>query len=172
MVQILSLFHSVLVEEVFGRWKNRFRFLLRPSHARHKLTEWAIYASMILRKCFYFYKDDGIPLQISTSSAWQVFFAKYQAELCPSCKRRGAAHCLHQAAINRNGQKLQKRLSGLPSAVRDVLCAELWRQLEVNTDELFAADTGLAEADGVNLTLMQARAQLHREGMRSSDVFG
>ena len=36
------------VEETFGRWKNRFRFLINPCDTEHELTSRMIYASMIL----------------------------------------------------------------------------------------------------------------------------
>eukprot|EP00965_Chrysotila_dentata_P181300 5984476-Pleurochrysis_carterae.AAC.1 len=47
-----DFFHSStcfnVVEEVFGLWKNRFRFLLRATYNRHKLTSLLIYTTTIL----------------------------------------------------------------------------------------------------------------------------
>ena len=45
------------VEETFGRWKNRWRFLLRPCDTKHELTSRMIYASMVLHNFLTRHKD-------------------------------------------------------------------------------------------------------------------
>eukprot|EP00965_Chrysotila_dentata_P160576 5301140-Pleurochrysis_carterae.AAC.1 len=98
-------------------------------------------------------------MNLSTSNAWAFFLLRYKAELCPSCKRMGLGHCIHQAA-NRNGKLLQQRLCGPPSQVRDHLRNYLWGRLCVDEDLAFSAvDAAMAEAEGVDMKqVMQMRA--------------
>ena len=121
------------VEEVFGRWKNRFRFLMHPCGMSHRNTNLMIYASMVLHNMITIEtrRDDLLPAQRGRSTAqlhttgstpaaaveefltefsgsdgaWQDFYAACESERCPMCAARGAHHCIHMAG-NRNGAAL------------------------------------------------------------------
>ena len=115
------------VEETFGRWKNKWRFLMNPINCDHTLTSKLIYTSAILHNyCTVCARDDDHEFFTHSSQvAWGKFLGKYQAELCPSCRRRGARHCVHQA-MYRNGAATTAGARRAPSLVREGLCAELW----------------------------------------------
>ena len=114
------------VEEVFGRWKNRWRFLLDPSQVDHKLTSQMIYASAVLHNfctvhaCY----DQDLDTCMS-GGAWKKFFTSDKIDLCPTCNRRGLDFCIHQQAY-RNGHMQQAASRRAPSEVRDQLCQKLW----------------------------------------------
>ena len=58
------------VEETFGRWKNRFRFLLYRLDCSHRHAPRLIYASMVLHNFLTIHKDDSVDyvhISISTS---------------------------------------------------------------------------------------------------------
>ena len=78
------------VEETFGRWKNRWRFLLDPSRVDHKLTTQMIYASAVLHNfCTAHPRDQTADLPPEMSDkAWQTFYREYDAHVCPTCRRR------------------------------------------------------------------------------------
>jgi hypothetical protein len=89
------------VEETFGRWKNRFRFLLKQSDYDHKTLTRMVYASMILHNACTIHKDDAVDFDVGADEEWQTFFKEFESHRCPSCKARGAAHCPHDT-MNRN----------------------------------------------------------------------
>ena len=102
------------VEEVFGRWKNRFRFLLHPCGMNHKNTNLMIFASMILYNMITIEtrRDELLPHQAGRSTAQlhttqqapeatveefqteftgsdtarQTFYTACESERCPSCR--------------------------------------------------------------------------------------
>ena len=118
------------VEQTFGIWKIHFRFLLSYMRgANHKLTTELIHASAILHNYFITHSGDVIDTNVDRNSpCWAEFFKTFKAALCPECKRRGAVHCVHQAAYrNGVGQTVAGRRA--PSAVRETMCEELYRTL-------------------------------------------
>lgn len=160
------------VEETFGRWKNRWRFLLRPIHTNHKLTTLMIYTSGILHNFCTANAKDTLPHLDDNTPVWSTFYKKYTAHRCFTCKQRGVAHCLHQAAF-RNGAAQTFRARSAPSVMRDDLRNMLWEKLTHG----MAMGTGtpmdnddvlLAQASGVNwknvqhtIGEMQERASGH-----------
>jgi hypothetical protein len=117
------------VEETFGRWKNRWRFLLDPCRVNHKLTSQMIYASAVLHNFCTVHADSDfkLPAQM-TDLKWQEYFHYYDATSCPTCKRRNAPHCVHQGAyrMGETGAVLRANARRAPSTVRNELCAKLW----------------------------------------------
>ena len=116
------------VEQTFGMWKSRFRFLLSPMHgANHKLTTKLIYASAILHNFLVVHSQDKIELDI-TAPCWTRFFETFKAHLCPTCKKEKKSHCVHQAEY-RNGVAQANAARKKPSEMRDVMCASLWSEV-------------------------------------------
>lgn len=97
------------VEEVFGRWKNRWRCLLRPTDLDHRMTSLEIYVTAILHNMLtveHRLEDrDGDEAEgfVGTDAGWQEFFEAFESERCPSCVRRQAAHCVHMARFRTAG---------------------------------------------------------------------
>ena len=118
------------VEQTFGMWKNRFRFLLHGMpEANHKLMTKMIYASTVLHN--FFLADPGDEFETAdplNDPCWKSFFEKHKAHMCPTCKREGKAHCIHQAAY-RQGAAQVKAAREAPSDLRDALCEKLWREV-------------------------------------------
>ena len=118
------------VEQTFGMWKNRFRFLLHGlPEANHKLMTKMIYASTVLHN--FLLADPGDECERAdplNDPGWKSFFEKHKAHMCPTCKRDGKAHCMHQAAY-RQGAAQAKAAREAPSDVRDALCAKLWEEV-------------------------------------------
>ena len=146
------------VEEVFGRWKNRFRFLLDPCHMGHSATNLMIFTSMVLHNFITIERrrEDHAGLSLASAMmtpdvdhhtltvfdgsdrAWIEFFSRFASEICPACAARNSYHCAHMAAHrNQHGYDgpasvhLQAHLRGFwrPSEMRDSPCDRLWRQL-------------------------------------------
>ena len=116
------------VEETFGRWKNRWRFLLDPSRVDHKLTSQMIYASAVLHNFCTVHPNAASAADLPADMAgqgWQNFFKAYKAHRCPTCKRRGLGHCTHQAGF-RCGHLCQAAARRAPSVVREELCNRMW----------------------------------------------
>ena len=114
------------VEQVFGMWKSRFRFLLYGMPGvNHRLFVKAVYASTILHNMFVVHSGDKVEYDIN-EQAWQKFFRTFEAHRCPTCVREGKGHCVHQAKF-RNGNAQQKGYRVAPSEMRDAMCAALWR---------------------------------------------
>jgi hypothetical protein len=118
------------VEQTFGIWKSRFRFLLHSLPGlTHKLFTQLIYASAILHNYLIATRDGSHFRDVDASDAhWSSFFTKYQAHMCPSCKRDNYSHCVHQAGY-RNGHAQAAQARKAPSKVRDELCAALWAEV-------------------------------------------
>jgi len=114
------------VEETFGRWKNRFRFLLRESHLSHKMTTQLIYVSMILHNMCTVRKDDSVTdFDGGTDAEWTAFFEKFAREACPACIRRKAAFCPH---VEKHVKKRLVHAKGsceMRNSIRDQLWADL-----------------------------------------------
>jgi hypothetical protein len=139
------------VEEVFGRWKNRFRFLLHTHDMKHKLFSQLVYSTMILHNICTMHKGNEITFNIGSDEEWQQYFKKYARDSCPSCTRANLAHCIH----TRHNRERHKggAVSGAPSKQRDELKEALWQSL---------AD-GEYNVDGETQVEMDRRAQ---EGVR------
>eukprot|EP00965_Chrysotila_dentata_P218488 6190605-Pleurochrysis_carterae.AAC.1 len=126
-----------VAEEVFGRWKNRFRFLLRATYNKHKLTSLLIYTSMILHNLCTVCRGNEVkgyePTHLA-SATWDKYCKEFTSEVCPGCTRRGAKHCIH-AAENRNGASTQEALRNADhGAYRAIMRDSLWRKFIANTE--------------------------------------
>lgn len=104
-------------------------------------------------------REGGPELSISDMSsdeAWQTFFDSFKATACPSCSRRGAAHCSHETR-NRNifggcvGRKCSK-----PSSQRDELRDLLWSRL-VSETEAWAQLDEAKNSLGLDIAKIRAR---------------
>ena len=97
------------VEEVFGRWKNRWRCLLRPSDLDHRMTSLQIYVTAILHNMLTVeHRLEGAGGEETegfqgTDAGWQEFFDAFASERCPSCVRRNSRHCVHMARFRSAG---------------------------------------------------------------------
>jgi hypothetical protein len=116
------------VEETFGRWKNRWRFLLRPCDTKHELTSRMIYASMVLHNFLTRHKDAATFDEADDAKTWTDFYRENKAMLCPSCARRQPQpkHCVH---VERNDKRASQRSWRKPSEQRDHLRDRMWREL-------------------------------------------
>ena len=115
------------VEETFGRWKNRFRFLLRETHMSHKNATRLIYVSMILHNLCTIRKDDAVDFKDGTDAEWLEFFETYASMSCPSCTRKGALHCPHVQKWKDSGDSIP--LSNNAAARRDAIKDHMWEEL-------------------------------------------
>lgn len=122
------------VEETFGRWKNRFRFLLRENHMSHKNATRLIYVSMILHNLCTIRKDDAVDFKDGTDAEWLEFFETYASMSCPSCTRKGAMHCPHVQKWKDSGDSIP--LSQNAAARRDAIKDQMWEQL-CNDDTMY-----------------------------------
>ena len=115
------------VEQTFGIWKSRFRFLLCYMRgANHALTTKLIYASAILHNLLIVHSGDKVGMDVDTNQpCWSRFFEEFKAERCPSCVRTKKAHCPHMAEW-RNGLAQAATARKKPSELREKWCADLW----------------------------------------------
>ena len=74
------------VEETFGRWKNRWRFLLRPCDTKHELTSRMIYASMALHNFLTRHKDAATFDEADDAKTWTDFYLAIPANAAPGPK--------------------------------------------------------------------------------------
>lgn len=122
------------VEQVFGMWKSRFRFLLNTMPgANHELFTKLIYASTILHNYLVTHAEDAVEIDTANVS-WAKFFETFKAHRCPDCTRARKLHCVHQATF-RNNNTVVARQRQRPSAVRDELCARMWGDVIHGGDE-------------------------------------
>lgn len=128
------------VEEVFGRWKNRFRFLLQACDLDHSRFTNIIYASLVLHNVCTIHKDNAVDFSSGGDEDWNNFFKQYARDMCPQCVRRNAMHCSHSAK-NRMAYPISAAngTKDLRFALRD----QLWKKLEDDTSN--AADVARAE---------------------------
>jgi hypothetical protein len=131
------------VEETFGRWKNRWRFLLHGlCGCEHALATWMIHISMILHN--FATKENVLAGRHHADYAtekdddtWSAFYTATKAILCPSCNRRSAKHCVHIrqfVRLTKNRARTRYYKDKAPCAVRDELRDELWRALDTPAD--------------------------------------
>ena len=117
------------VEQTFGIWKSRFRFLLDPLRVRHKLHVKLVYTSAILHNMLIVLgQDNGQVLTEDANVSWSQFFALHEKDRCPQCAREGKKHCIHQT-VHRNGGAQVSQARSVPSALRDEMCNKLWRDV-------------------------------------------
>lgn len=176
------------VEEVFGRWKNRFRFLIDPCHMNHAATNMMIYTSMILYNFITVERrreeHTGISIETAMTTrdeahhaltrfdgsdySWRTFYAQFASETCPACAARNSRHCTHMAAY-RNQHELdvartpmQARLRGAyrPSEMRDQICEQLWRRLTMSARQGFEDDLASSSGQPETSAAAEARAQM------------
>lgn len=119
------------VEQAFGIWKARFRFLLHSMPGvSHRVMTKMIYASAVLHNFLLSDrgKEEGDVSVDVRDPGWQEHFKICKAMMCPTCIRNRVPHCVHQAAF-RNGAAQMKSAREAPSIVRDELCAKLWKEV-------------------------------------------
>jgi len=141
------------VEETFGRWKNKWRMLMNPLNVDHKLASQLIYASAILHNyCTMYGRENDFTYfeqeRRGSCVCYAKFLEKYAAHMCPTCKRRGVQHCVHQASY-RNGNAQTANARRAPSAIREELCTELWQRVKGN-DPMGNAHLGDADVEVAN----------------------
>ena len=121
------------VEQTFGMWKSRFRFLLGATQGlNHALASQLIFASAVLHNYLVVHSGDKIESGVSEPE-WARFFETFKAHMCPSCKRDGLAHCVHQA-VYRNGAAQMRAARKKPSVKRDEDCARMWDEVSAGPD--------------------------------------
>ena len=114
------------VEQAFGMWKSRFRFLMHQMPGTsHKLFTKLIYASATMHNLLVVHSEEKVGGTELDERAWSKFFESFKSHRCPTCVREKRLHCLHQAAF-RNGFAQQKAYRCAPSELRDKLCAQAW----------------------------------------------
>ena len=144
------------VEETFGRWKNRWRFLLHPCEVDHKLTTQMIFASAILHNFCTVHPHSSEDLNLPADmpdAAWQRFFKENDAHMCPSCSARHARVCIHQAAY-RNTKQVQAAVRKAPSQAREDARKLMWDMVEKGVSTAF---DGRADEDAVRMEAQRIR---------------
>ena len=106
------------VEETFGRWKNRFRFLLKQSDYDHKTLTRLVYASMILRNACTIHKDDAVTFDTGSDEDWQTFFQEFASHRCPSCNCERAVRAHEGLGGRRWAWLVSTRCIGLGPCVK------------------------------------------------------
>ena len=114
---------SFPVEETFGRFKNRFRFLLYQCDLSHARYVELVYTAMILHNLCTILKDDAVDFTTGADDEWEAFWKTYRRHACPTCVRNGKLHCMHSA---RNRAAPAAAKNGGSSAMRDELKDRLW----------------------------------------------
>jgi len=152
------------VEETFGRWKNRWRFLIHHCDTNHKLTSQMVYTSAVLHNLCQVHGED---MSFDGSAEdWKAYHNKLALFQCSACRSTGKTHCIHQAA-HRNGHAQQAAARRAPSEIRESLCMSLWADLlsgrSSGLQHLTQDDEHILHAEGVEgplraaQVLMQAR---------------
>ena len=127
------------VEETFGRWKNRFRFLIKPCDTKHRLTTQMIYASMILHNFITVNGNQGRAfssqqvLSRTDVELWSQFYTDNAPDACPACVRRNAKHCVHRSQYQDEvlrGRHRANRQQRTVLAQRDRLKDKFWARME------------------------------------------
>ena len=115
------------VEETFGRWKNRFRFLLFANDLEHARMTQLIYTSCILHNACTILADDAVDFSAGADEEWEEFFKNYEGHACPSCIRRNSFHCVH-VEKNKSVKPIKLDSKGAKD-VRIKIRAQLWNDL-------------------------------------------
>ena len=83
------------VEETFGRWKKRFRFLLFPCDLEPLRMSRLMYASCVLNNMCTFHADVAVTEAPFADDDWLQHFDVHRQLACPSCTRDRKLHCVH-----------------------------------------------------------------------------
>ena len=132
------------MEEVFGRWKNRFRVLLSAPCVSHMWMTKIIYASLVLHNMCTILKDNLCTLRQGTDEEWQQYFNLYGKKSCPSCTALMRVDCSH-IAINKSTPAIQgcANTIELRNKIKDMLWdkhnADAQKELEEELRERWAA---------------------------------
>ena len=126
---------------------------MNPLNVDHKLASQLIYASAILHNyCTMYGRENDFTYfeqeRRGSCVCYAKFLEKYAAHMCPTCKRRGVQHCVHQASY-RNGNAQTANARRAPSAIREELCTELWQRVKGN-DPMGNAHLGDADVEVAN----------------------
>jgi hypothetical protein len=138
-----------VVEETFGRWKNRARFLLYQLDCSHKTATLLIYSSMVLHNLFTVLKDDAVEMATGEDEEWAKFFRTYEPMACPSCVRANKLHCPH-AARYKDKQKHESHSANASAfEQRDAIKTALWAELQ-SDDTVFEDLRSMMEGRAVH----------------------
>lgn len=118
------------VEETFGRWKNRFRFLLYECDLSDQMYNNLVYASLILHNLCTIRKDDAVNFTTGADEEWQAFFERNKRTQCPECARRDALHCPHVW----NNRRASAVTGGDAHTKREAIKAKLWADMVARDD--------------------------------------
>lgn len=129
------------VEEAFGRWKNRFRFLLYAQDMDHARFNRVVYASVILHNLCTIRKDDAVDFRSGADDEWQQFFKEFARDACPSCTRLGVLHCSHSARY-RNARAAR---GSSASEIRDAIKTSLWEDMRTDNEDVEAVMAEMSE---------------------------
>jgi|TARA_B110000196_G_scaffold309051_2_gene310302 hypothetical protein len=129
------------VEETFGRFKNRFRFLLYAQDMDHARFNRVVYASVILHNLCTIRKDDALDFTSGADDEWQHFFKEFARDACPSCTRRGVLHCSHTARY----RNMRAACGSSAMEIRDAIKTSLWEEMRANNEDVDAVMAELAE---------------------------
>ena len=129
------------VEETFGRWKNRFRFLLYAQDMDHARFNRIVYASAILHNLCTICKDDAVDFTTGADEEWQHFFKEFARDACPSCTKRGVLHCSHTAS----NRRVRAARGSCASELRDAIKISLWEEMRANENGVQAVMAEMRE---------------------------
>ena len=117
------------VEEVFGRWKSRFRFLLKGEALDHARMTKLIFASMVLHNVCTVRQDDTDTYDMGgdAEQEWTNFYEKYRRKVCPDCARLQILDCVH-VEKNRRATKFKGWQDA--AVLRTQVKQDLWRKME------------------------------------------
>jgi len=136
------------VEETFGRWKNRFRFLLRQGDYDHKTLVRMVYTSMILHNACTIHRDNAVDFNVGSCTEWQLYFDTYAPAMCPTCRRLKKGHCVHEAKNRSKGRGAA--VTGAAHAQMDKVKDMLWDEVEGrDIDELVFGEEEEARMHGI-----------------------
>jgi len=113
------------VQETFGRWKNRFRFLMYAPLIGHAFFTQLVYVSMILHNLCLIRKDDLVVFSEGSAKEWTAFFELYGKKSCPSCTAKQIIDCPH---FKPHVDKEPLRDATSSAELRERLVAMLWEE--------------------------------------------
>ena len=134
---------------LFGRWKNRFRFLLKECDLTHPRATRLIYVSMIMHNLCTIRKDDAVDFREGSDEEWLEFFDTYESMSCPSCTRKGSMHCPHVPKWLESAETIPLGVTAL--ARREAIRDKLWDEMiedDTLLDELHTMEERAEEARG------------------------
>ena len=127
------------VEETFGRWKNRFRFLLWPCDIEPLRFSRMVFASCVLHNVCTYHADPPLQEAPSTDEDWLQHFKDHRQLACPSCVRNMTLHCVHSER-NRASRPEPLGTNGA-NDIRIAIRDQLWRERVLSLAPRAAGDS-------------------------------